>query len=469
MKKQNLSKQEQYNRQHTENRIKRYHEEKARREAQKAKQDEIDFRRRVRNSPNKKAPFTLRTRAYYRFTSEYPGVVDTNGFRENAPSEKKLGFGKKLLLFVICIFVFVAALIGTKAALKVSMLPVNINPVSSSTEKAADRLSAYHFTDSDLKNNNAESLMEILDSNDCNMALFELKTENGKICFGDLPEYEAETETQIVPADETHPDGVTAPETTTEAKPKPTGNYDKKWDIIKELEENGIKTAAYISCFKDNVKVIESSGMAVTDFDAQTTPLKDNNGDTWLDPFAPDVTEYLTSLIKKAEDGGFSYILLDNICRPSELGLKTPFYPFAGNTGTDFNAALQRFIINAINTVGKEKLIIMCDPYGFITDKDDVSGKYGGNLLNSGASNFAIDARLSHAQKKTDDPNGIYTYIKEMPDVAVLDSLSLSVEAKENAEVIVNAKLWACIEYTDDAERVNTMLEGSKTDNYILW
>lgn len=455
MKKQPISKQEQYNKLHAENRMKRRQEELARRAAEKAKRDELYFRRRVKNASSKKVPFTLRTRSYYRFAKEYPSNVDTNGFRENKPPVKKLTPVKKIILFLVCIVVFAAALIGAKTGLVISMRePENIStgdPIA-----VSQPLRAYHFAVNEI--NDITTIKNILEVNDCNAAVFEFKNEDGKLNFGALP-----------PTRTAEPGTELTTEIQEETTAAPVTEYDKKWDIIKELESEGVKTVAYISCYKDSAKAVSDPSLAVEDYDSPGTALKDSKGNMWLDPFSPGVTEYLVELMQKAMDGGFSYVLLDNVCRPVNMGLKTAYYPFAGDTGSDFNGALSRFIQAAVNGIGREKVIVMSDPYGFISAKDDVSGRYGGNISDSGAGNYAIDARLSHMQTKGFDPAEIYTYVKEMPLVAVIDSFSLSVDAARDSETPTDAKLWACLEYGEDKATADKILNGSKTDNYILW
>ncbi len=56
----------------------------AKREKQSlAEQSREVFERKKNTASDKKAPFTARTRGYYRFSKDYPSNVDENRFREN--------------------------------------------------------------------------------------------------------------------------------------------------------------------------------------------------------------------------------------------------------------------------------------------------------------------------------------------------------------------------------------------------
>ena len=52
--------------------LKRHQEKLAKEEQKREKSRNALFRRRVREASEKKAPKTLRTKAYYRFSKEYP-------------------------------------------------------------------------------------------------------------------------------------------------------------------------------------------------------------------------------------------------------------------------------------------------------------------------------------------------------------------------------------------------------------
>lgn len=54
------------------------------------KNSRADFERKRKTASDEKAPLTSRTRGYYRFSRDYPAVVDENRFREN------LKYGEKV-------------------------------------------------------------------------------------------------------------------------------------------------------------------------------------------------------------------------------------------------------------------------------------------------------------------------------------------------------------------------------------
>lgn len=457
MKKQTLTKQEQYNKLHAENRMKRRQAELAKKSAEEQKRNELYFRRRVRGASDKKAPVTLRTKSYYRFAKDYPGNVDTNGFRENRPVRKKLSLGKKAAVLFVSVLVFCLTYAGAKTGIALSMREGEKSAAAAVNDTGEKELRFLHLSDKELTGKDAEELKALIEESGCNAALIEFKAANGTVYFEEKnqqPEQPSENETETLPAEAAV-----------------NSASERRWATVAALEAQDIKTAAYISCYKDTDAVKRDPLLAVTDYDDPMTPLPDNDGYYWLDPFAPAVSDYLTGIVGRAAAGGFSYVVLDNLCRPTSLGLKTAFYPAAGDTGEKINYAIRLFIVDACNAAGVDKTVVMCDPYGLSSSVEDVSGRYGGELLTSGAVGFAVDARLSYCRTDS-DPDGIYTYIKEMPVVSVLDSVSAAsqaIKAATEAGITTPFRLWACAERGKNAEEIRTLLNGSQAEAFILW
>ena len=107
------------------------------------------FERRLKKASARKAPKTLRTRGYYRFTRDFPDTVDENGLRENR-SGKKRALLRRILWAVGLIAVFCVSFTLAKTAWMVSNEPpaVTVPAEPEDTQTAAFR--AVHFSREDM-------------------------------------------------------------------------------------------------------------------------------------------------------------------------------------------------------------------------------------------------------------------------------------------------------------------------------
>ena len=436
MKKQEQSKEELELKRREEYLLKRHKEELERKKIEKNKRDNEFFRERVRKASSERAPLTSRTKSYYRFAKEYPNKVDENGFRENRPAGKKLSPTKRVILFLVCVAVFCASFTAVKVGLELSARePENMPEQPQITENAG--MKVLHFTYNELRTGNAGVLAKLVRDNGCDAALFEFKDAEGYVAF-DVDGYVGNSAGRLVPS---------------------------AWETVQGLEAEGIKTFAYISCYRDRVAAEGKNSWAVKDYDSQSTVLIDTDGAAWLDPFNTEVSEYLNSLVAKAVEGGFSYVVLDNLRKPGNRGLSTAYYPAIGDTGSKINGALTAFIRLAYQTAGKDRLIVLCDPYAFMSG-DSASERTGGSLLTTAAKQFAVDARISFAEDGGFDPEGLYAFIDEMPSVFVLDAFSTAENAVKETENAGGYRLFACIEKEPE---ITALAEKSGMENIILW
>lgn len=440
MKKQNPTLQDADRKKHEENLLKRHKEELARKKAEKEKKNNEYFRKRVRAASSKKAPLTLRTRSYYRFAKEYPNAVDEKGYRENLPPVKKLTPAKKLLVFLLSAAVFCLSFTGVKVGLALSMRDDPALTEGAGSEDGPDGIRVLHFTYNELRTGSAAVLAQLTEENGCSAALFEFKDEKGYVNF-DVGSFLGASADRVVPG---------------------------AWDTVKGLEEAGIRTFAYISCYKDTVAASARPRWAVTDYDHPSVPLTDSTGSAWLDPFNTEVSEYLNGLIEKACQGGFSYVILDNLGKPDGTGLTTPFYPAVNDTGSKINGAVTAFVRAAFKTAGKSSLVLMSDVYGITAGKEDTESRYGGTLLGTAARQFAVDARLSGAGESSYDPDGLYTYIREMPPVFILDSCLNSLHTVKDLENAAEYSLFVCTE-KQNAPDLSAFAEKTGMRNIIVW
>lgn len=438
MKKQQTAKQEQYYKRHAANRLKRRQEELARRSAEKEKKDIEFFRRRVSDAPDKKALVTKRTKAYYRFAKDYPNEVDSEGYRENRPESGNPGAKKTALAALVCAAVFLLAFTLSLTGVKLSERSAAQTDPGASGDSGPSAVKAYHMTYPELLTGDADGIRAAAEAEGCNTVLIDFKDEDGYVYF--------ETGTVV---------GASGDRKTASG-----------YKTVKALEESGIRTAAYISCFKDTLAVEGKPDFGVTDYDDPENVLADNNGDKWLDPFNTEVSDYLLNIIKKAAGGGFSYILLDNVCAATELGLKTAFYPSVADADANLNYAFRTFLSKAVGITGAAKLIVMCDAYGFTASDTNTTNRYGGNLLCDNVIHYAVDSRVSYRADTANDPEGLFRYIDEMPSVFVLDSAALAKKGLKENEKTSGADLFVCIEAGDGAD---SGFDRPDDENTIYW
>ncbi len=418
---------------HKQNQLKR-HKEKLERESKRQEQklNEL-FTKNVHSATAKKAPVTLRTKAYYRYAKDYPSDVTPDGFRENIPVRKKMTKKAKTalllcgILIFICTFTFVQT--GIELSKRQSAGGEDIPAVSSD-----DSLKALHFTPSDFAKKSAAELKDELIANGANSCVIEFKDDYGYVYF-DVNSFV----------------GASADKKTADA-----------WDKVNFLKENGIRCIAYISCFKDTVAASSLSGMEVkTSSGALFT---DSSLSGWLDPFSSATSEYLTSLIKKAVDGGFDYILADNICFPTEFSVAAPVF-IADADIENRNSVLCSFITQAANAAGTDKLITMCDISGFAKLSDTVNEKYGDAILDTKCIAYCLDTRKDTQYKQQLNNSDIFNYIEEMPLAFLLDAGSLAVKSiTQTKEACI---IMAVID--KELEKADVYIKYAGFNNIIYW
>lgn len=422
-----------YSQNHQQNQIKR-RQEKLKKEAEKKeKKRNALFRRRVREASEKKAPKTLRTKAYYRFSKDYPNDVTPDGFRKNDPQKETLSAAKKFAVFTCCLTAFLLAFTGVQTAIELSEKDIPRSDINTD-ETLSESIKALHITPDEFASYTAEELKNMINDGGYNSALIEFKSEYGYIYF--------ESETAL------------------EAASRPVyGAYDK----ITQLQSNNIPCIAYISCFKDTVAASSMSDMEVTS-SAEST-FFDTDGFAWLDPFTEEAKNYLFDLIKQAKDGGFSQIMLDNVCFPTRYSSEEPVYIADASSADTKNNVLISFINESVKIAGNDKIITMCDTYGFYETADTPNEKYGRNLLHSDSMVYAADLRISKQEPAVTENTDLFKYVEEMPMVFILDAGNLAVDNLTSAKEASN--LYAVIER--DPLQAADYAVHSGIDNIIIW
>lgn len=408
-------------RRHAENRLRRHNEQLAKLYEKKEQSRREFFRRRVIEAPKKKAPETLRTRAYYRFSKEYPPVVSEAGFRENKPPKTKMSHLKRFLLFLACVLVFAAAFTGTSVFRELSLKEPET--AAAPQENAAEPMRARRITAEELREGNIAELMK---QANCSTALFEYKPVSG---------FAAGAEQQFSTA-------------------------------VSEIKAAGFEAAAYISCFKDTAAAQGDVSMAVTKADKPGEVLFDTASAAWLNPFSEKAVNYLLGVIDSALSAGFTRIVLDNVRFPSDYGMETPYYEGSAAGDSARQNALCGFINSAVSRAGADKITLLCGVYAIAGEKTDPMSCYGGGLLPSSCLSFAVDARPGSQPLSEADPLNICGRIETLPGVFMLDACAVSQKALDGRE---GTALSACFEKeTGDAE-IQKILGAVGIESYILW
>ena len=352
------------------------------------------FRRRVNSASEKKAPLTQRSKAYYRFSKNYPSVVSPDGFRENINEKEKMTTSAKIALSVFCVLVFVASFIAIRTGVALSLYEEETTaPDSAITEEAG--INAYFLSYKDLVNKTAEQLVQELSAKEFNSAVIEFKSEYGYVYFDVGSFIGASADRKISTA------------------------YDK----VTALKAAGIECIAYISCFKDSVAASSISGMEV--LTSSGAVFRDSQENMWLDPYSSAAHDYITGLAVKALEGGFDRVMLDNVCFPVDFYLSAPVY-LSREEEQSKNDALTQFIATVCEAAGKDNVILCGDITAFAEISALPDEKYGGILTDTACSSFCLDLRSDSQYSVQLENSDKFRYVEEMPLAFILDAATLA-------------------------------------------
>lgn len=397
------------------------------------------FEKRRQSASDKKAPLTVKTKSFYRFSKDFPNNVDDKGFRENDIISKKR---KKAIVWgtvAACILTFCFAFTLSRTGIELSMKEPSTNPpVTESTQNTAT-FSAYRFTFEELYEGDTEKMTATLKSTGCDTAVFEYKTEHGYVIFPSKTVIGASANKRLSSAVET----------------------------VQTLSEGGIKTAAYISCFKDSVAAVADLTYSVRQTSAEGGTWRDNSDNGWLNPFSQNTTDYILTLVKEAAEAGFDYILLDNVCFSTDAGNAKAYYTDESTSKYDRNTVLQVFVTECRKKAEKSKVIVMCDISAY-NSKAVSDGKYGGNMLSLPAKNLAVDLRLSRQAKTVKIGSNEFSLIKELPYVFVLEACEYAAQELTAVESSVQES-FVVLENSDSlSDQISAAKFGGFT-NIIIW
>lgn len=396
------------------------------------------FDRKTSGASDKKAPFTLRTKGYYRFTKEYPSAVDENGFRENAP-DKKAVLRRRLVTLFVCVAVFTAAFVVTESFILISQKKLPEPPVKEEPESATV-FRALHFSYEEFSAGDTDAMSSKLDALGCNAAVFEFKDDTGYVMFNTGSFMGMSADRRILNAVQT----------------------------VKALKAKGYTVCAYISCFKDTAASRANLTFSVRRNTYEGASWTDNSGMGWLDPYSSYARDYILEMIGAAAQNGFDRIILGNVCFSSDSGSAMQYYAWEEDSQVSRNQILLNFIGSAVKSSGSARLTVMCDYAAFGAEALADTPRYYGSLLSCAASSLCMDARLSVQQKNITLGDTTFSDASLMPYVFVLAASEYAVKgasaaSREDAEILV------CIENGDALNEEITAAEFSGIDGFIIW
>ena len=376
------------------------------------------FVKKMRGASARKAPFTLRTKGYYRFSRDYPADVDGDGLRENA-EQKKHARRRGILMAAVLVLVFCASFIAAKTAWYISTAAPRQAPAETDAPAAAPTKAGVRFAGALNDEDVSAGALQALQTANADIAVLDLKDASG-IVFDNA-------------------------------------------EFVSALHAEGRKAAAYICCFRDPAAVAADNTMAIRSNAEEDSLWKDNAGISWLNPFSAAAREYLLSLVTKAADSGYDYILLDSVCFPSDAGSSVANYPGENEFNGTRNQLLRGFVNDAVVKAGTAKTILMCRFTAFDPDAPADKAPYYGNLLGTSAGTLCADARLSVQPKNVTVGE---TEFNEPSGIPFAFTLAVGEFVKTNAG---DTDVILCLDAAESPEETVKAALYAGAEGYILW
>ncbi len=384
----------------------------------KEKESREVFEKKLEKASSKKAPVTSRTRGYYRFSRDFPSNTDENGFRENVPYSRKRR--KRTIIFTVlgCVLAFLIGFIPTKTAMYISDIPLDTSAPANAEDEEEAAVRGMFVTYEELKSNDSAAIIEKLKNNNLNCAVFEFKTDDGYCIFNTGSFVGASADRRIATA----------------------------FDTALAVKEAGYDIYAYISCFKDSCAPSSDYTYAVRSGSADGGAWLDNSGNSWLNPYSSTACDYINEIIKAASDGGFTDIILANVCFPTDSGETEAYFEGENSSDKSRNDILRSFIDSAVETAGEANVIVMCDLNAVNSSGDSTSGGTDGCLFGTAADGVCIAARSSEASSVEAVGTKEITGADKMPYVYVSEITKYAVNNRDA--------------YTDSNDKIYLIIDG---------
>lgn len=163
--------------------------------------------------------------------------------------------------------------------------------------------------------------------------------------------------------------------------------------IIKTIQDSGIKVTARIHCFRDPLAASRLGASAYVHYKDTASAWIDNapdkGGKRWLNPFSEESQNYLLEIIAEVSAMNVDEIILQSVQFPSGYGLSSATYPGESESGKTKNQILKIFISKASRSAGAVPLAVEVTADGTLNGSDSL---YGGSLIDS---KDAVFSRIS--------------------------------------------------------------------------
>ncbi len=273
--------------------------------------------------------------SYYTFSKEYP-----KGYMTGRKKRKKSGKVHLRNMFLVLCFVAVAAVafFAVDLALEISYAPIEQDsslqtPAYDGNEVIREKgLRALYMPYGKLGDESyIKNIIKKAVRSDMNSVIIEFKTSEGKLCYSCLNEYAIAAKASVF-------------------------DNDTVRRAMSLFSNAGISVAAKISCFRDPAVAQAVPELAVKYMDTDVCWLDgsdENGGKPWLNPYSPEVTEYLMSIVSDLRSFGINCFVLDDVQFPESENTQGATYP---HENTERNEALRSFIEN-MRTAGDESTL----------------------------------------------------------------------------------------------------------------
>ena len=395
------------------------------------------YRRKLKTASAKRAPKTLRTKGYYRFSREYPGNVDPSGFRENTVGKKTLRRRRRLTVLA-SVLAFCLAFVVTKTCIYTSRsAPETTAPAASVTDSRKLAFKALHISYEDLRDLSGEALAAQVGDAKCSAAVLEMKDPGGNVMFESAETAGTDADRHIPALEEK----------------------------LKALKNAGLSTIAAVSCFSDTEAALANPDMSVRVGEADGIVWLDNDARAWLNPFSEDARAYVLALVSEMASLGFDSVLLDNVCFSTEAGNGSPFYAGEGLYNGTRNQILRTFISDAVQACAGAQVLLMGNVAAFSEESDADNVRYDGNFLRIPAASLCLDARVSRQERQVTVGTETFRDIGSMADIFILSAAGYAVNAVKESGV--SNPVTVCIDRPEDLAAAGADLSG--VEGLIIW
>lgn len=145
-------------------------------------------------------------------------------------------------------------------------------------------------------------------------------------------------------------------------------------EFMAKLKEHDIYTIARIVCFKDPYLAEAYPEYTIKNPDG--SPITDNSGAAWINPYEKDIWAYITDVAVKAADIGFDEIQFDYVRFPSGASAQTADYGADTQVYTK-KQVISDFLSYAADRLHEKNIILGADVFGTVIESDVDAGIIG--------------------------------------------------------------------------------------------